>query len=101
MPDHHGAIPYRDANTPHSRVYSRKLEDMIGAGRHPDDAAWEGRRHALAVISPEEAARNRQVVEALGITYGAAPAPTISPSTDISPADASIDWDEIFQANRR
>lgn len=75
-PDHHGAIPYRDAHTPRSRAYFEKLDDLIAAGRHPDDAAWEARRHANAAISPEEAAHNRQVVEALGIAYGTKTAPT-------------------------
>ncbi len=110
--DHHGAIPYSECESPYARAYNAKLGELIAAGRHRDDAAGEARRYANSAISPEEAARNRQVVDSLGITYGAPSAPVSLSSVSTSPGDdvlkteevGAVDWNAVLRdlnANRR
>lgn len=94
----HEGVPHREHDSPYARAYTAKLDELLSAGRHPDDAAWEAGQHAKAAIAPSEATANAAVVAALGITNGAAPAPSTS---SVEPTQSAVEpeaffWDDVL-----
>jgi hypothetical protein len=37
----------RESESPYAKAYFRKLAELLAAGKHPDDAAWEADGFAL------------------------------------------------------